>query len=261
MSTQTITPTGLTRPHRGARTATEMFVRELARRWPTVLFMIFMPASYFLVSYVTNDPHDVVPVRIFTSEGYQTLPVLDRDFKALYLAVLGISVTSSFAALTTVRGSAEMTRRLRLVGFRSSQLLSARLFVLGAITVLSTAVFLAIFLPLVEVRWVALVTAALVLVGLLGVGVGTLVGLLLQREFEAAMIIIAVAGIQMALGRGGADAEKYLVYWPAVEALKTATFGPTAEVGRHLGQSALYVVVLFALSYLVWSLRTRIWLR
>jgi ABC-2 type transporter len=261
MSTQSLTAMGSTRSYRGTRTATEMFVRELARRWPTVLFMIFMPASYFLVSYLTNDPEDVVPARIFTGDGHQMVPVLDRDFKALYLAVLGISVTSSFAALTTVRGSAEMTRRLRLVGFRSSQLLSARLVVLGLISLLSTGAFLAIFLPLVEIRWVALVTAALLLVGLLGVGVGTLVGLLLQREFEAAMIVIAVAGVQMALGRGGADAEKYLVYWPAVEALKTAAFSPTAEVGRHLGQAGLYVVVLFALSYLVWNLRTRIWRR
>jgi hypothetical protein len=261
VSTHSLTTTGPTRSYRGARTATEMFVRELARRWPTVLFMIFMPASYFLVSYITNDPDDVVSVRIFTGDGHRMLPVLDRDFKALYLAVLGISVTSSFAALTTVRGSAEMSRRLRLIGFRSSQLLSARLFVLGVITLLSTGVFLAIFLPLVEVRWVAFVTAALVLVGLLGVGVGTLVGLLLQREFEAAMIVIAIAGVQMALGRGGADAEKYLVYWPAVEALKTAAYSPTADVGSHFGQAALYVVVLFALSYLVWNLRTRIWRR
>jgi hypothetical protein len=235
-----------------------MFTRELARRWPTVLFMIFMPASYFLVSYFTNDPDDVIPVKIVTGNGHQVLPVLDRDFKALYLAVLGISVTSSFAALTTVRGSAALTRRLRLVGFRSSQLLSARLVVLGVITLLSTGVFLAIFLPFVHVQWVAFATVALLLIGLIGVGLGALVGLLLQREFEAAMIIIAVAGVQMALGRGGAEAERYLIYWPAVEALKTAAFSPSAAVSLHLAQAGLYAAVLFALSYLVWSLRTRI---
>jgi hypothetical protein len=249
------------RPYRGTRTAIVMFVRELARRWPSVLFMIFMPASYFLVSYLTNDPDDVVPVDVFTGNGHQALQVLDRDFKALYLAVLGISVTSSFAALTTVRASTEVTRRLRLVGYRASQLLSARLLVLGVITVLSTGAFLAIFLPLVDVRWIALVVVSLLLIGLVGTGLGTLVGLLLGREFEAAMIIIAIAGIEMALGRGGAAAEQYLPYWPAVEALKTAAFSPTAEVARHLGQAGLYVAVLFALSYVVWSYRTRIWRR
>lgn len=258
MSAPTAVRTG---PHRGARIAIEMFVRELARRWPTVLFMIFMPASYFLVSYLTNDPDDVVPVAIFTGAGYEQLPVLDRAFKALYLAVLGISITSSFAALTTVRGNTPIMRRLRLVGFRASQLLSARLFVLAIITLLSTVVFLAIFLPLVPVRSVGLVTLSLLLVGLIGVGLGTLVGLLLQREFEAAMIIIAIAGIQMALGRGGASAEKYLIYWPAVEALKTAAFSPTPAVGSHLGLAALYVVGLFLASFAVWSWRTRIWTR
>jgi hypothetical protein len=249
------------KPYRGTRTAVVMFVRELARRWPSVLFMIFMPASYFMVSYFTNDPDDLVPVSVFTGAGYESLTVLDRDFKALYLAVLGISVTSSFAALTTVRSSTETMRRLRLVGYRSGQLLSARLIVLGIITVLSTAAFLAIFLPLVDVRWIAQVVLAVLLIGLIGTGVGTLVGLLIRREFEAAMIIIAIAGIQMALGRSGAEAEKYLVYWPAVEGLKTAAFSPTAAVGGHLAQAGGYVAVLFALSFVVWSYRTRIWRR
>ena len=57
-----------------------------------------------------------------------------------------------------------------------------------------------------DVRWTALVVASPLLIGVLGTGLGTLVGLLLWREFESAMIIIAIAGIQMALGRGGSYA-------------------------------------------------------
>lgn len=249
------------KPYRGTGTAVSMFVRELARRWPSVLFMIFMPASYFVVSYFTNDPDDLIPVDVFTGSGHESLTVLDRDFKALYLAVLGISVTSSFAALTTVRASSETMRRLRLVGYRSGQLLAARLIVLVIITVLSTVAFLAIFLPLVKVQSIPLVVVALLVIGLIGTGLGTLVGLLLRREFEAAMIIIAVAGIQMALGRGGAEAEKYLVYWPAVEVLKSAAFSPAVVLGGHLAQAGGYIAVLFALSFVVWSYRTRVWRR
>ncbi len=106
-----------------------------------------------------------------------------------------------------------------------------------------------------------LTALALLLIGLIGVALGTLVGLLIPREFEAAMVIIAFAGIQMALGRGGAEAEKYLVYWPAVEALKTAVFTDVTNVYRYLGQGALYAVVLFGLAYLVWTYRTRIFRR
>jgi len=64
-------------------------------------------------------------------------------------------------------------------------------------------------------------------------------------------------------GRGGAAAEKYLIYWPAVEALKTSAFSPTPApaVAAHLGLAALYVAVLFAASYVVWSWRTRVWAR
>lgn len=254
----TVTP----RPYRATRTATRMSVRELLRRWPSMLFMIFMPAAYFLVSYVTSDAAATIPVEVYGPGGEPMIVQgLDRDFKALYLAVLGISVTASFAAMTVVRPGMPALRRLRLVGYRAGHLLAARLFVLLIITAVSTAVFLAIFVPLVRLQSVALASAALLLVGLVGVGLGTFVGLLVPREFEASMILVAVAGVQMALGRGGADAERYLPYWPGIEALKSAVFVPGAEVTGFLGLGLGYAAGLLALSFLVWNARTRIWRR
>ena len=73
------------------------------------------------------------------------------------------------------------------------------------------------------------------------------------------MLIIAIAGIQMALGRGGSGAERFLVYWPAVESLKTAAFAPVSGAGPHLGLAVFYVADLFMLSAALWSLRTRIY--
>jgi ABC-2 family transporter len=238
-------------------TAATMFLRELLRRWPTLVFMIFMPLSYFVVSYLTSDGTTRVPVELADHSG-SALTVLDRDFKALYLAVLGISVTSSFAALTSVLDSTAVMRRLRLIGFRSGQLLCARLIVLGIITVVSTAVFLAVFAPLVHLESLPLAAAGLLLVGLLGVALGTVIGLLLPRLFEAAMVLIAVAGIQMALGRGGSDAERYLPYWPMVEALKRASVEP-GGAGRYLLLAIAYIVGLLILAGIVWKLRTRVY--
>ncbi|MFC6084035.1 hypothetical protein [Sphaerisporangium aureirubrum] len=249
------------RPYRAIRTATRMSVLELLRRWPSMLFMIFMPASYFLVSYLTSDAVTVVPAKVYDGAAQTVAQVLDRDFKALYLAVLGISVTASFAAMTVVRPGMTALRRLRLVGYRAHHLLSARLYVLLIITAVSTAVFMVIFVPLVTLRSVALAGAALLLVGLVGVALGTLVGLLVPREFEASMLLVAAAGVQMALGRAGADAERFLPYWPGIEALKSAAFVPGADVTRFLGLGALYALVLFGLSHIVWNRRTRLWRR
>lgn len=254
-------PTGDTRPHRPIRTATRMSMKELLRRWPSMLFMIFMPGAYFLVSYVTSDAVTTLPAEVRTADGRAVLQVLDRDFKALYLAVLGISVTGSFAAMTVVRPGMAALRRLRLVGYRAAHLLTARLHVLLVITVTSTAVFMALFAPLVTLRSVPLAAASLLLVGLTGVALGTFVGLIVPREFEASMILVAAAGVQMALGRSGADAERYLPYWPGIEALKSAAFAPAPDVAAMLAQGAAYVVALSALSYLIWNHRTRLWRR
>ena len=239
-------------------TATVMFLRELVRRWPTLVFMIFMPLSYFVVSYLTSDGTTRVPVDLAGADTGST--VLDRDFKALYLAVLGVSVTSSFAALSSVLESPAAMRRLRLAGFGSGQLLTARVLVLGIITVVSTAVFVAVFAPLVHLASLPQAAASLLLVGLLGVSLGTVVGLLLPRLFEAAMVLIALAGIQMALGRGGSDAERFLPYWPTVEALKRAVAGP-ADAGGYLLLAVGYIVVSLVVAGALFQRRTRVFQR
>jgi hypothetical protein len=237
------------------RTATVMFLRELVRRWKSVTFMLVMPTSYFLVTYLLSDAATVVPLDV----GDRQLQVHDRDVKALYLAVLGLSVTGAFAALTTVRGSSAGMRRLRLAGFGARQLLTARLLVLLAITLAATAIFVAIVWPLVPPKAPLGAILALLEVGLLGVGLGTLLGLLFTREFEAAMIIVALSGIQLAIGRSDSPgAERFLLYTPPTDALKAAMFTGAFDAAA-LGLGLAYLLPLFALSYVVWSLRTRVY--
>ncbi|MQA97011.1 MAG: hypothetical protein GEV11_21060 [Streptosporangiales bacterium] len=91
--------------------------------------------------------------------------------------------------------------------------------------------------------------------------IGTLVGLLVPREFEAFMLVVAAAGVRMSLGRSGVDAEKYMPYSPATEALKSAAFTDTTALAAQFGQGLLYVAVLFGLSFVVGNLRTRVWRR
>ena len=115
---------------RPAMTATRTSVLELLRRWPSVIFMVLMPLGYFLATYATSD----AATRTLLPVG-DSLPVslLDRDVKAVYLAVLGIGVTASFAAMTIVRPGGTALRRLRLIGYSAWHLLLARLVVLGLI--------------------------------------------------------------------------------------------------------------------------------
>ena len=252
-------PVSAGRPASPTRVATAMFLRELARRWRSVLFMLFMPTAYFAVSYLTSDPAATVPLTIAGSPAAAPVMVLDRDLKSLYLAVLGISVTGAFAALATVRGSSAAMRRLRLIGFRARHLLTARLLVLLAITGAATVIFMLIFVPLIGPAAMGYAGLALLEVGLLGVAIGTALGMLFTREFEPAMIIVAISGVQLAIGRSDSGgAEKYLPYTPAVDALKTATFAPPVDGGALLVGLG-YTVGAFALAYLLWTVRTRVW--
>lgn len=232
------------------RVATRAALVELLRRWPTLVFMLVMPLAYFLISFVTSDPAQQVP-------GPQGTLVADRDVKAVYLAVLGIGITASFGALTVVRPKGSAIRRLRLMGYSAWQLLTARLVTLGLACLSATALFLTAFIPLVNPRNAPGAVAAALLVALIGIALGTVVGLLVPREFEASMTLVAFAGMQMALGRGGSDVQRFLPYWPGVDALERATFvgAPTAS---SLLLGAGYVLVGLAAGLGLWALRTRI---
>ncbi len=177
----------------------------------------------------------------------------------MYLSTLGISVTSAFAALSMIKGSTAAMRRLRLVGYTAAQLLLARLLVLLAITVASTVVFTLIIVALLSLNHTALVALAMFEIGLLGVALGTLLGLALNREFEASLIIIAICGIQVALGRSGSDAERFLLFRQPVEAIKTAGFTASTNVSSFVTLGLLYALVMFVVAYGIWALRTRVW--
>lgn len=250
--------TATDRPPNATLIASRLFMTELLRRWPTVLFMVLMPAAYFLVSYATSDGTTRVPLAVATADGEEMLTVLDRDVKALYLAVLGISVTSSFAALHSVQNSQQAMRRLRMCGMTVSSLLLARSTVLGAVMTFACVVFMALFAPLVDTSSASLTLVALLVVSAIGVGLGTVVGLIVPREFEAAMLLIAVAGIQMALGRGDSDAGRFLPYWPGIDALTSSVFAPNPTVLAPLLLGAAYAVCLFLIAAVIWTARTHV---
>ena len=240
------------------RTATKLFLRELGRRWPSLLFMVWLPASYFVAMYLTSSPTEIGSASVFTGSGHELLEVNDRTFKSMYLAVLGISVTSAFAAMTTVVNRGAIVRRLLLAGYPAGRLLIARFAVLLLIMAGSTAVFAVVLAALVSLPNLALVSLALLEIAVIGIGLGTLLGLSLNREFEASMVIIAICGMQMAFGRSGSSAEQYLPFWPSVEAMKTAAFSDSGEIWRYMAQGLGYAVVLLGLSLALWSWRMRV---
>ena len=177
----------------------------------------------------------------------------------MYLATLGISVTSAFAALMMIKGSTAAMRRLRLVGYSAAQLLLARLLVLLLMTIVSTAFFALIILALLSLQHLPLVALGMFQVGLIGVALGTLLGLALNREFEASLIITAICGIQVALGRSGSEAEKYLPFHPPIEVIKTAGFTESTNVCAFVLLGFGYAVIMLVAAYAIWLMRTRVW--
>ncbi|MGW9594352.1 hypothetical protein ACWHLZ_29115 [Streptomyces chartreusis] len=221
--------------------------------------MVAMPGCYFLTMYLLGGD-GTIPLALHVHGARDTVQVLDRDAKSVYNAVLGAGVSSAFAALVTVRGSAAAMRRLRLTGYRAWELLTARLAVLLVITVAAAALFTLLLVPLIEVRHPLSLLAAMTEIGILGIALGSVLGVLPVREFEATMAIVALCGRQLAIGRSedGADAERYLLFTPGVDAVKVSAFADPAPTAAALGQGLDYAAVLLVLACLIWSRRTRV---
>lgn len=246
-------------PTRSGRSRTLVATRaaaiEFAHRWPSLLVMTLGPLAYFLVSYLTGESGHLLPLALDGEP--QPLLVDDLSVKAVYLAGLAIGIAASFAAMTVVRPESTALRRLLVIGYRPWQLLAARLVVLVAVCVVTVAGIAVAFLVLVDVADPGAALVALFGVGATGLAIGSVFGLILPREFEASMGLIAVAGMQMSLGRSGSDVEQWLPYWPGVDLLQRATF-----LGHGYGPSAAlavgYVTLGFVIALAAWWGRFRL---
>ncbi|GAB3110333.1 hypothetical protein GCM10027160_10430 [Streptomyces calidiresistens] len=177
-----------------------MTLRELLRRRAVLGLLLVVPLVFYLGRY-------------------------EETGQAIRFATLGVGFAVSAAALFSSVGGREIEPLLALSGFRPLQLFLGRLLALLAAGTGVAVVYAVIILVGQDVRSPRAVVAALLITALVAAPLGLLLGAVVPRDMEGALLLISVIGAQMVVDPAK-DSAKVLPFWSTREILTYAVDGP-----------------------------------
>lgn len=153
--------------------------REYRRNTVLWVLLVGLPVAFITVSIAVT-PDDPAPVEL-VENGQSTVQILAMsELHGAIMVPITVAFLAGLAGLFVVSGSAEGDRRLALTGFRSGEVLTARLGVIAFAALLTTAVSLAVTAAdFVPSNWWPFIAGNLIIAltfGMLGVLLGPLVG-------------------------------------------------------------------------------------
>ncbi len=229
--------------------------REYRRNTVLWVLLVGLPVAFITVSIAVT-PDDPTPVEL-VENGQSTAQILAMsELHGAIMVPITVAFLAGLAGLFVVSGSAEGDRRLALTGFRSGEVLTARLGVIAFAALLTTAVSLAVTAAdFVPSNWGPFIAGNLITAltfGMLGVLLGPLVG-----RLGGLYLILLLAFIDTGLAQNPMFDlappawASYLPAHGAVEVLLDGAFTPTFDqtgglllaLGWLVGITAAAVVV------------------
>jgi hypothetical protein len=211
-------------------------LREMSRRYAALLFILLLPLAFYLVR-------------------------IDVHWQAIRLLSIGIGWAVATLSLFTFSAARDLDRRLVVAGASSSMLFAGRLAAvlvvgLGLGVVYSGVVVLTLEdLPRAWVVWLLLAVTVLI-----GAPLGALVSLVIARELEGALALLALMAVQLLVDPDNAYT-RLLPLWSTRELTGYALDAPTANnLSEGLAHFAITVglCVLVAWGSSVLRLRTKL---
>lgn len=161
---------------RRTTTAIEMSIREFARTPVLLALLAFLPV-YMIGVFVWLVPDSTVPLTI---DG-TTVTTEMSAFAAAFMTPVTVAVLSGIVGLFLMQTSQMADSRLRLAGYHARELVTARVGVLTAGSVIVTGASLTVALLVFTPENVAAFAGAAVLVGVTYGILGVIVGIVLDR--------------------------------------------------------------------------------
>ena len=218
-------------------TVAEMTLREIVRRRTVIALLLLLPLSFYLIR---RDQY------------------VGQSVRSLFL---GIGWAVSTAALYSTIGARALEPRLRMAGYRTTELYLGRLGGLWTLGLLLAAPFFVLVrFDVPDVRYGAIALAMLCVV-VVAAPFGMVIGYLLPREMEGTLLLLTAVALQMLID-------------PATTVAKLTPFWSSREIGtfavdhtghdyltRGLLHGAATTAVLLAVVGVVSALRLRSRLR
>lgn len=178
------------------RTAGVLTCKGLVRRRIVLLMLFLVPSLFSGIIILTTT---LRPIRFqLASLGEAIFVVVPQRHEGLvFICLTAVGLITAFLALDLVQRDAQVNRRLVLCGYRTSELVAARLGVLlGVMVVVSSYVVLILPLFFSPERF-GLVFTGLVLGGWVYGCYGLLVGAVFRRELEGILFVVLLSVIDV----------------------------------------------------------------
>jgi hypothetical protein len=237
---------------RRTATATAMAFRDQLRRPLVPILLVVVPAFIVIWSVAITQPESR---RIELAGGVWVTTTM----KALHgpeMAKFTVAFVAALVGVFVMRAALQGDRRLVVAGLRAREVIAARLVVLlTATTVAVIVAAAAIGLNFSPASWLAVV-GALVLTGVIYAGIGSLVGVLLDKLAATYLILFVVAAdlsvvqTPMFHASSGRFAALLPGYGPTRVMLDGA-FAPSFKAGLPLLIALAWAVALNLAAYVV----------
>ncbi len=248
---------------RRLRVASVLTLRSLIRRRIVLIMLFLIPTLFSGIIILTTSQLEIsFQLASLGEEFFVVVP--QRHEGLIFICLVAVGLLSAFLALDLVQRDAEANRRLVLAGFRPSELIAARLGVLGAI-ILGISAFVVFFVPPFfrpERFWI--LYCGLALGGWIYACYGLLVGSIFRRELEGILFVALLTAIDVGWLQNPiyyADAPNQLIirslpaYFPAQVSMAGAF--TTVGVLRPAVLGLLYGFALLILALAIYGLRMR----
>ena len=244
-------------------TCAELTARELLRRRLVLALSLLVPVVFLVVAAATTSAR---PILIVLAASTQDLVTADeRRQSLLFIAIAGAGLIGAFLGAELVQRHFAASRRLVLAGYRASELIVGRLFVLAVIVVATGAYTWALLAVGAAPRLRSGVWVGLMLGTLVYAAWGTLIGTIFRRELESIFAILILVNIdagwlQNPLYYATAESRWLIEALPAhtpvqIALLSEFTGEPTGDL---VVQSLGYSAVLLTAAIVIYARRMRI---
>lgn len=202
--------------------------RILARRRTAVLLLALLPLAFYGALY-RHSPH------------------------AITVGGVASAFSAGGSAIFSMLPARAADQRLALAGYRPAVLITGRLIVLEAASIVISLITAAVMIAGTGPPHPADVFAGVILTGLAAVPLGLALGALLPRELEAVLILIGIVGIQITADP--ATTLSALLPFHAARQLLDAAVSTPAAFWPQLAFTAAYSTALLGIAGAAWRRR------
>jgi hypothetical protein len=246
----------IARPASRLLTSLQMQAREYRARGLLLLIVTLLPVVFFAASFYSSPTGGrLATIKVPELNGTAEVQVEPRETWSMGIGILGVAWGVSTIAFFSVMGNLQRDRRLILSGYRSWEILLARLGILVGASILLAVAGMIPYTIVTTSNHPEVVWLANFMGGLIAAGFGLLVGTLLPRPTEGMLIVILVTGVGLALN---GDSAKYFFLYQPIQLLVSGRLATDPRILPFVGGSLTMAAAFLLPALFLWWRRTRI---